>query len=147
MTGSFEGDLVRPLGLVTLHAAYAEAEIDDLLSILPAPEPFDDSKRRWPVGRKLQYAQKRVREMKSEDLLGLLSVLKEGGSLFQRRNELVHGRLFAGGRLVSNKGSVPDRLISVDDLVTFSEELANWKERMWMHRCRHLQPVISASAR
>jgi hypothetical protein len=130
MTGAFEGD--RPLGLVTLQAAHAEGEIDELLGLLPAPESFDDSKRRWQVGRKLQYAQKLVREMKAKDLSGLLAALKEGRSLFERRNELVHGRLFAGGRLVSNQLNVADRRISAEDIVALSEEMANWKERLWM---------------
>jgi hypothetical protein len=35
MVGAFEGDLIRPLGLVTLYAAYAEGEIDELLGALP----------------------------------------------------------------------------------------------------------------
>jgi hypothetical protein len=144
MVGAFEGDLVRPLGLVTLYAAYAEGEIDELLSVLPAPEPFDDSKRQWQVGRKLTYAQRLIRKLKASDLSGLQSTLEDAKALFRQRNELVHGRLFSGGRLVSNRTDVPVQQVSVEDIVGLAERIFSWKEQLWMHRCRHLLPLLSA---
>jgi hypothetical protein len=36
---SFEGDLIRPLGLVTLRFAYAEAELDFYLRIFRCSSP------------------------------------------------------------------------------------------------------------
>jgi hypothetical protein len=142
MRGVFEGDLVRPLGFVTLYAAYAEGEIDELLSVLPATEPFDDSRRRWQVGRKLLYSRALVRKLRVDDLSGLLNILEEGRSLFDQRNELVHGRLFAGGRLVSNRLSAGERFVSVEGITALAEQLSNWKERLWMHRCRYLLPLL-----
>lgn len=143
MTGAFEGDLVRPLGLMTLYAAYAEGEIDELLSALLAPEPFDDAKRQWQVGRKLTYAQRLIRKLKASDLSGLLATLEGAKALFRQRNELVHGRLFSGGRLVSNRTNVATRHVSADDIVGLAEQIFNWKEQLWMHRCRHLLPLLS----
>ena len=143
MTGTFEGDLVRPLGPVTLNAAYAEGEIDDLISALPAREPFDDSRRRWPVGQKLLYAQKLVAALEANELSGLLATLDEARDLFDQRNELIHGRLFAGGRLVSNQSNVQVRRISEQDIVGLADRMSDWKERLWMHRCRYLLPLLA----
>src|SRR6266496_1402496 len=143
MAGAFEGDLVRPLGLVTLYAAYAEGEIDELLSELPAPLPFDEVKRQWPVGRKLIYAQRLIRRLKSSDLSDLQTTLEDAKALFKLRNELVHGRLFSAGRLVSNRTNVSVRQVSAEDIVGLAELIFGWKERLWMHRCRHLLPLLS----
>ena len=143
MAGAFEGDLVRPLGLVTLYCAYAEGEIDQLLSVLPAPEPFDEAKRQWQVGRKLTFAQRLVRRLKASDLSGLQTMLEDAKALFKQRNELVHGRLFSGGRLVSNRTNVPVQQVSAEEIVGLAERLFTWKEQLWMHRCRHLLPLLS----
>src|SRR5512139_2143745 len=127
MSAPFEGDLVRPLGLVTLYAAYAEGEIDELLSALPAPEPFDDAKRQWQIGRKLTYAQRLIRKLKARDLSDLLATLDDAQILFRQRNELVHGRLFSGGRLVSNRTNVAVRQVSAEDIGGLAERIFNWK--------------------
>ena len=144
MYGVFEGDLVRPLGFVTLHAAYAEGELDELLSVLPAEVPYDNEKRQWTIGRKLSYATRLVRELRSPELTELQAILKEAKVLFQQRNELVHGRLFAGGRLVSNRIGQSDRRISQEDVVRLAEQLFNWKERLWLSRCKHVLPLLSS---
>jgi len=143
MIVAFEGDLIRPLGLVTLYAAYAEGEIDELLSVLPASEPFDGGKRQWQVGRKITYAQRLVRRIKSSELSGLLETLEDAKALFIQRNELIHGRLFSGGRLVSNRANVPVRHVSAEDIAGLADRFFNWKEQLWMHRCRHLLPLLS----
>ena len=143
MTPAFEGDLVRPLGLMTLHAAYAEAEVDELIGVLPAPEPFHERKRQWPVGRKLEYAQALVRTLKVSQLAGLLEMLENAKVLFKQRNELVHGRLFARGRLVSNRHEVPVRHVSPEDIVALADRLFALKERLWIYRCKELPPLLS----
>ncbi len=143
MYGAFEGDLVRPLGFVTLHASYAEGELDELLAVLPAKESYKDDKRKWTVGRKLNYAQRLVRELRSPDLIDLQATLEEAKALFEQRNELVHGRLFAGGRLVSNRDGTSERRVSQEEVVRLAEQLFNWKERLWLCRCRHVIPLLS----
>ena len=56
MNVSFEGDLIRPLGLVTLYFGYAEFEVDALLKALEsAGFPIDISSN-IPLGRKLAMA-------------------------------------------------------------------------------------------
>ena len=143
MNDSYEGDLIRPLGLLTLYAGYAEGEIDELLSALPSETPFDGSKRQWPVGQKLSYALKLVRKLKSDQLVGLTSALKEAQTLFSKRNSLVHSQIFAGGRVVSNRPNSSIQKVAVDDLVQLAEQILACKEQLWMHRCRHLLPMLA----
>lgn len=146
MYEAYEGDLVRPLGFVTLYSAYAEGELDELLSVLPSGEPYDNRKREWTIGRKLNYALKLVGRLQSPSLADLEAALKEAKVLFAQRNQLVHGRLFSGGRLVSSrigKGK-PDQLLSGDQIVRLAEDIFNWKERVWACRCRQLLPVLVA---
>ena len=145
MISSYEGDLIRPLGLVTLYAAYAEGEIDELLSALPSETPFDASKREWPVGRKLRHALKLVRKLKSDQLAGLTSALKEAQTLFSKRNSFVHSQIFAGGRVVSNRPNVSIEKVAVDDLVHLAEQIFARKEQLWMHRSRYLLPMLRTS--
>ena len=138
----FEGDLIRPLGLVTLYAAYAEYEIDELILVLPSKQKFDEIKQQWPVGKKLAYAQKLVNRLKTESLSGLNVSLKEAGELFKRRNTLVHGCIFAGGRLVSNRRSTPVQWITPDELNELAERIFTCKEYICMYRNRHLLPLL-----
>jgi hypothetical protein len=37
MYEAYEGDLVRPLGFVTLYSAYAEGELDELIESAACP--------------------------------------------------------------------------------------------------------------
>lgn len=137
---SFEGDLIRPLGLVTLYAAYAEAELDELIDSISIAQPYDDSKRQWTVGKKLKYAARIARAFKANDLSEIVLEMKRGGDLFNKRNSLIHGRLFAGGRLVSNRMDRPVQVVSPETITALAEELFSWKERLWLHRCKSVLP-------
>lgn len=145
MHGAHEGDLVRPLGFVVLYAAYAEGELDDLIATLPADAPYDDRKRVWPLGAKVTYALELLARLESKELTDLRNILSEAPNLFSRRNELVHGRLFVGGRLVSNRHSQPESTISPGEIGQLADEIFNWKERLWDCRWRKLVPFLEAS--
>lgn len=51
MNGAFEGDLIRPLGLVTLYCGYAEGELDELLRVLSATGAWGARNRKAQTGR------------------------------------------------------------------------------------------------
>lgn len=122
MNGTFEGDLIRPLGLVTLYCAYAEEELDKLLQALSVGESFDHKKRQWSVGQKLTHAERLIQQLESDDLLaGLRYALVEGHRLFERRNDFGHRSLYAGGRLVSNRAGVLEEHVTAQDLTAFAE--------------------------
>ena len=120
-----DGDIIRGLGFVTLYSAYAEEQVDNLLELLTVVELFDDGKRRWPISRKLRHALKLVEGLPCPDLAGLEQTLRAGPRLFQQRNEVVHGRIYASyersDTLKSGRQSVPERQIEPGELY----ELAN----------------------
>jgi hypothetical protein len=138
----YEGDLIRPLGLVTLYFAYAEAEIDMLIDELPSTDAYDDKKRQWNVGRKLDYAQKLTKKIHAESLNGLEFILRDARMLFAQRNSIVHSSIFAGGRMVSNRKSVPNQQISATELNLLAESIWACKEQINMFRCKHLRPLL-----
>jgi hypothetical protein len=136
-----EGDFIRPLGLVTLYFAYAEAEIDMLIDALSSSEVYDDKKRQWNVGRKLVYAQKLVKQIQAERLSGLKVALNEAKVLFERRNTIIHSSIFAGGRMVSTRRNIPNQQISVKELNQLADQIWACKELIWMHRCKHVPTI------
>ena len=81
MSGTYEGDIIRPLGLVTLYSGYAELEIDSLLESLTSPVRLDDQKLRWPVGKKLTEARRIIDDLDSNDLADLSEKLDEAVAL------------------------------------------------------------------
>ena len=142
MSGPFEGDLIRPLGLVTLYAAYAEGELDELIEALLADEEYDNSKRQWTIGQKITYALDLTQRLEAECMSELVSVLKLAPGLFKMRNELVHGRLYAGGRLVSNRRDIQEKKISPESIQELADEIFNWKEQVFVQRYRNLLPLL-----
>jgi len=153
----FEGDLIRPLGLVALNCGYAERELDELLTALSYLGPFDPAMRQGTVGQKVALAERLIRDAHQEVLLAdLLDALAEARRLFEQRNALLHGCLLAGGRLVSNRRGIPVQHVTPEDLTHLSEFIFACKERIWLARCKYLsadsrpvtlnRPLASASA-
>jgi hypothetical protein len=135
----FEGDLIRPLGLVALNCGYAEREIDELLNALSYLGPFDPAMRQGTVGQKITLAETLIRDAHQEILLAdLLDALAEARRLFEQRNALLHGSLLAGGRLVSHRRGIPDQHVTPEELTHLSESIFACKERIWLERCKHL---------
>jgi hypothetical protein len=143
----FEGDLIRPLGLVTLYFAYAEGELDDFIEMLSVAEPYDDEKRQWSVGRKLGLARRLLDELQSREPTPASALLDEGRSLFEQRNALVHGRIFAGGRLLSNRRGTAERHVTPDELTQLAEQIFAWKERIWAYRWKVVAPHLASVGR
>src|SRR5262245_30524349 len=130
MNASFDGDLVRPIGLITVYFAYAEAELEELLEALSQFEPLDESQRLGPVGQKLALAQTLVKRLCADELAGLTTTLDEARALFDRRNLLVHSCIFSGGRVVSTRRAVPEQRVTVNELTELAQAIFSWKERL-----------------
>lgn len=146
MSAAFEGDLIRPLGVVTLYCAHAEGELDDLLTTLAALDPKVPCMLRRSLGQKLEHAHRLAERLDCVGKSDLLQTLQDARRLFDERNELIRGRLFAGGRLVSPGRAVPRRLISVQDLEKFAESIWALKEKFWWHRERTVKPALTRRA-
>ena len=134
-----DGDIVRGLGFVSMYSAWVEEDVDDLLRIMSSVEPFDEKKQRWPISRKLKNAADLVRSINSSELDGLPEALEYAISLFERRNELVHGRIYAGHDNIdyvqSGRPNIPTRAITSAELY----ELAN---EFWEYRGNLIGPQL-----
>ena len=85
-----------------------------------------------------------MRELKAENLAGLVATLKEARILFEKRNSLIHGCIYAGGRVVSNRRNVPNQQVSARELTELAELIFACKEKMFMHRSKHLMPLLGS---
>src|SRR5665647_1380423 len=106
-------DIVRGLGFVTLYSAYLEEHIDALLSMLGPVEKFGEDKQRWPISRKIKHAKKVLSRIDNREFNNLIPDLDICLSLFEDRNELVHGRIYGNfpreNILKSNRANIADR--------------------------------------
>jgi hypothetical protein len=139
---TYEGDAVRPLGLGTLNAAYAEQEIDELLSALGEIDCYDDRKRQWPVGRRLEHAKSLVAGLNGSELVQLLDLIDEAAKLFDRRNALVHNAIYSGTKVVVSRVSGSEQSVSADALTELATLLSNFRHRLRSLRQRIFKPWL-----
>lgn len=138
---AYEGDLVRPLGFVTLYFAYAEGQLDEVVNALTRISSCCIT-RPLSFGHKLGEATRLIEQVGVDRLPGLAKVLEEARPLVEARNELVHGQLFSGGRLVSRAGM---RQVTSQEIEDLAESIFTWKERLWERHCRELIPLLPQS--
>ena len=148
MSGSaLEGDLVRPLGFVTLYWAYAEAQLDEVLGALFQLSGSVPNGKVLLFGAKVPIALGLIEALKVDRLSALSAILQEAQTLIQVRNELIHGQLFnggrLGGRLVLKSGT---KYVTAQEISDIAEAIFNWKERLWVQHCRELLPMLQATA-
>jgi hypothetical protein len=142
VTGSYEGDLIRPLGLVTLHFGYAEYEIDSFLQRLSDAGRTSSRWHSMPIGQKLGHLSEALRNSDAGVQSALAFLLTEVDSLLAQRNILIHGCLLAGGRITSGRSGVQEKRISVAELNALAEGIFAWKERLWIFRWKLVEPLL-----
>ncbi len=140
---TYEGDLVRPLGLVTLNFGYAEYEIDSFLQRLSDAGRVPGTWHSKPIGQKLAHLSEALRDSNSEVQFALASLLAEVDGLLARRNLLIHGCLLAGGRITSGRSGVEEKRTSVEELNALAEAIFAWKERLSSFRWRRVEPLLA----
>lgn len=144
MSSTYEGDIIRPLGLVTLYSGYAELEIDDLLDSLSRIEKLDDKVFRWPVGQKIAKAKEIMDRLESDALSELAETLDEALVLFDRRNALVHGAIFSGTTTIKSRASGREQEVSADALTVLARKIFSVKEHICVKRQKTLEPVLDS---
>jgi len=125
------GDIVRGLGFVSMYSAWVEEVVDDLLRFMAQVEAFDEGRQRWPISRKLNHAANVVRRLNSRELDGLPEALEAGVALFDRRNEVVHGRIYAGHDAVdylqAGRPNLPTRPITSKELYQLANDFRGYR--------------------
>ena len=134
-----DGDIVRGLGFVSMYSAWVEEDVDDILRSLVPVEPFEEKQQRWPISKKLEHTAEIVRRLNSNELVELPNALETAADLFERRNEVIHGRIYGGFDKVdyvqSGRPSIPTRQIT-------SEELYQLANDFWNYRGSFIGPQI-----
>lgn len=113
------------------NSAYAEEQVDKILECLHSVETFDVKKRRWPISKKLKHAGSLIERIASSELSELQSALAIGPALFEKRNEVVHGRIYAGfdrtDTLQSGRTNVPQRAVTAQELYELANEFFSYR--------------------
>lgn len=123
-----DGDIIRGLGFVALYAAYLEEQVDNLLFMLQSIEEYTDVEQCWRIDRKIDKARRLLVGIDFEYRDALRSDLGSCKRLFDYRNELLHGRIYAGfehlDTLKSGRPNTPDRQINAAELYDLANNLA-----------------------
>lgn len=125
-----DGDIVRGVGFVSIYSAHAEKDVDDLLFMLNGGKPVSSRLHCRPTRAKLKHALKMVRSLASSELDNLELVLKKADFLFDSRNEIIHGRIYAGYErkdvLKSGRMNIPDRPVSSKELCALARDFRHF---------------------
>ena len=92
-----DGDIVRGLGYTTLYAAYMEEAVDECRIVLMRRDPAPpEGIEKWSISRRVEYVQERLTQFAPlpQELAGLPSHLDYIQDLLERRNEVIHGRIY-----------------------------------------------------
>lgn len=142
MNVSFEGDLIRPLGLVTLYFGYAEFEVDALLDALVGVGLAVDMSRNASLGQKLAVAREVLSRQKIAEAGQLIAIVDEVRPLIELRNMLVHSSIIAEGRVRPSDKSRSDMTVTPEQLTQLADTIFTWKERLSVSRQLQLMPAL-----
>lgn len=122
-----DGNEIRAIGFIAIHAAHLEARIHDLLVLLSPIYPYPEKDHWWKVSDKIVAGKKRLRKLdaaKFEQLIKDLDTCKDN---FEWRNDILHSQLFSPeysqNNLVSLRPSVPPRSVDAKELYTLANNL------------------------
>jgi hypothetical protein len=139
---SFEGDLIRPLGLVTLYFGYAEFEVDALLDALVGVGLAVATPRIASLGQKLAVVREVLSRRKLAEAGELIAIVDDGRPLIELRNTLVHSSIVAGGRVRPSDKARSDMTVTPEQLTQLTDAIFTWKERLSATRQLRLMPAL-----
>lgn len=146
MCGSFEGDLIRPLGLVTLYFGYVEAEVNSLLAMLRENGVPIAIPALAPLGQRLAEFASTLQGVAGSGAAEVLGLLEESKSLIEQRNALVHASILAKGRVIPNDSARSEFSVTPDQLTALAEQAFHWKERLSAAVQMRLLPALRERA-
>lgn len=124
-----DGDIIKGLGFVALYAGYLEEQVDVLLLMLQSVEALPEAEQRWSISRKIDKARRLVDTLAFDDKADLIADLGLARELFERRNEVIHGRIYGNfdrpDTLKSGRPNMPERSIDAAELYELANSLDN----------------------
>ena len=130
MSDATDGDLIRPLGLVTLYFGYLEAEVNALVSRLrDAGVPIEVSESS-SLGLRLIEVGEAVQGLADPAADEVLALIGQSKILIDQRNALVHASVLARGRVLPNKANSPEFQVNPTELTALANQAFDWKEQL-----------------
>jgi hypothetical protein len=142
VNASFEGDLIRPLGLVTLYFGYAEFEVDALLDALVGVGLSVGTPKNASLGQKLAVVREVLSRQKIAEASQLIAIVDEVRPLIELRNILVHSSIVAGGRVRPSDKTRSDMTVTPEHLTQLADTIFTWKERLSVTRQPQWMPAL-----
>ena len=94
--------------------------------MLVSIEAYDEAKQRWPISKKIKHAVKVLGKLDTTEFPDLDSDLRTCLDLFEDRNRLIHGRIYANFdrpyTLKSGRLNIPDREVNSEELYKLANE-------------------------
>jgi hypothetical protein len=140
--GAFEGDLIRPLGLLTLYFGYAEFTVNRLLVWMKETGLVAEAPIAMPLGKRMAFLRDTLAGLQHEVVREFLNLLEAGRPLRTRRNNLVHACILAQGRVISNNGEGRQSTVTPQQLCELAEQIFDWKERLDVMFQKQLLPIL-----
>lgn len=123
-----DGDIVRALGFVTLNASYLEEQIEEFIHLL---NDYKKYKGGWQISTKIKHAKTVISELDGRRFADLIADLDTCLTIFEDRNALVHGRIYAGldrpDTLKSSRPGVSDREVTSSELYQLVHEMKEFR--------------------
>jgi hypothetical protein len=98
-------------------------------------EEYKDDEQRWPVSRKIKKAKSIASKFDFEGRDDLIANLEASKELFEKRNEVVHGRIYANfdrpDTLKSGRPNTPDRVVEPAELYDLANAFSDLRGEMY----------------
>jgi hypothetical protein len=130
VSGAFEGDLMRPLGHVTLYFGYLEADVNGLIKQIQDSGVSVDVLPGAPLGQRLTQFAAAVKRLPGPAAAEVLALLEESKVLVDRRNNLIHAGIYAKGIVIPNDPTKPKYSVTPESLTELAELAFSWKGRL-----------------
>lgn len=105
--------------------------------------------KRWTISQRLKKAIRVVKTLESDELEDLRRDLETCRDLFEERNEVVHGRIYAGygrgdnAQLRSSRDGVPDRDVTSEELYDLANTIFNFQSSIRRQRLFAVPRILS----
>lgn len=142
MNGSFEGDLIRPLGLVTLYFGYLEAEVNELMSELKRGGVFLNVSPVSPLGTRITELISGLQRLQIPATGEVLGLLEGCRALIDKRNALVHASILAGGKAIRNDPDNTQFSVTPEGMTALANQAFEWKEHLHVAFRKGLLPAL-----
>jgi len=140
-----DGDIVRALGFVTLNASYLEEQIESLLELLSL---YSEYKGSWQISSKIKHSKATLTDLDKNRFSDVIIDLDTCLRIFEDRNALVHGRIYAGlnrpDTLKSSRPNVPDRVVESSELYQLANEMQKFRSAVYRPMIFEIPKALNA---